>query len=174
MLNILGSQKRLCDGVTRRDMLQAGASAVLGLGLADLVHSPAFASGSARPRNFGAAKNVMVLYLYGAMSQIDTLDPKPDALAEIRGPFGTLATRLPGVRVGEHLPRIADRLDRVTVVRSMNHPEPIHNVANTVTPEDYAQTIYAKLGLDRDKPLYTSSNRPVFYGHTGKPIQGAM
>lgn len=42
------------------------------------------------------------------------------------------------------------------------------------TPEDYAQTIYAKLGLDRDKPLYTSSNRPVFYGHTGKPIPGVM
>ena len=42
------------------------------------------------------------------------------------------------------------------------------------TPEDYAQTIYAKLGLDRDKPIYTSSNRPVFYGHAGKPIPGVM
>ncbi len=42
------------------------------------------------------------------------------------------------------------------------------------TPEDYAQTIYAKLGLDRDKPLYTASNRPVFYGHAGKPIPGVM
>ncbi|MBM3983220.1 MAG: DUF1501 domain-containing protein [Planctomycetes bacterium] len=133
MLNILGSPKRLCDGVTRREMLQAGASAVLGLGLADLVAPRAAASGVARPRNFGAAKNVMVLYLYGAMSQIDTLDPKPDAPAEIRGPFGTVATKLPSVRVGELLPRIAGRLDRVTVVRSMNHPEPIHNVANTVT-----------------------------------------
>jgi hypothetical protein len=75
----------------------------------------------------------MVLYLYGAMSQIDTLDPKPDAPAEIRGPFRSIATKLPGVWLGEHLPLLADRLDRVTVVRSMNHPEPIHNVANTVT-----------------------------------------
>ena len=67
------------------------------------------------------------------MSQIDTLDPKPDAPAEIRGPFRSIATKVPGVRLGEHLPRLADRLDRVTVVRSMNHPVPIHNVANTVT-----------------------------------------
>jgi len=133
MLNILGSPKRLCDGVTRREMIQAGTSAVLGLGMADLIHSTASASGGARPRNFGKAKNVMVLYLYGAMSQIDTLDPKPDAPPEIRGPFGTVATKLPGVRLGEHLPRLAERLDRVTLVRSMNHPEPIHNVANTVT-----------------------------------------
>ncbi len=130
MLNILGSPKRLCDGVTRREMIQAGASAVLGL--ADLPRVPA-ADGGGRPRHFGKARNVMVLYLYGAMSQIDTLDPKPDAPPEIRGPFRSIATKLPGVRLGEHLPLIADRLDRVTVVRSMTHPEPIHNVANTVT-----------------------------------------
>jgi len=132
MLNILGSQKRLCDGVSRREMIQAGASGLLGLSLADLGRSPATASGT-RPRHFGKAKNVMLLYLYGAMSQIDTLDPKPDAPSEVRGPFQSIATRLPGVRLGEHLPQIADRLDRVTVVRSMTHPTPIHNVANTVT-----------------------------------------
>jgi Protein of unknown function (DUF1501) len=133
MLNILGSQKRLCDGFTRREMLQAGASALLGLGFADLMRVRASTSGSTRPRHFGKAKNVMVLYLYGAMSQIDTLDPKPDAPAEVRGPFRSIATRLPGVKLGEHLPLLAERLDRVTVVRSMNHPVPIHNVANTVT-----------------------------------------
>jgi hypothetical protein len=133
MLNILGSKKRLCDGITRREMLQAGASGLLGIGLADLMRSSAAASGSARPRHFGKAKNVMILYQYGAMSQIDTLDPKPEAPAEVRGPFRSIATKLPGVRLGEHLPLLADRLDRVTLVRSMNHPEPIHNVANTVT-----------------------------------------
>src|SRR5437762_2032954 len=79
MLSILGSRKRLCDGLSRRDMLQAGASSLLGLRLADLIAKPTTASPIGRPRHFGKAKNVILLYLYGAVSQIDTLDPKPDA-----------------------------------------------------------------------------------------------
>ena len=133
MLNILGSNKRLCDGVTRRELLQAGGSSILGLSLVDLLRVPAAAHGSTPLPHFGKAKKVILLYLYGAMSQLETLDPKPDAPTEIRGPFGAIATRLPGVRVGELLPRVADRLDRVAVVRSMTHQWPIHNVANPVT-----------------------------------------
>lgn len=133
MLNILGSKKTLCDGLTRRDLLQAGASSLLGLSLADLAGSSAQASTVGRSRHFGRAKNVILLYLYGAMSQLDTLDPKPDAPAEIRGPFRSIATSLPGVRVSGLLPQLAANLHRVTVVRSMTHPVPIHNVANTVT-----------------------------------------
>ena len=133
MLNILGSPKRLCDGLSRRDMLQAGASSLLGLGLADLVKNPAAAGGVAHPQTFGKAKNVILLYLYGAVSQIDTFDPKPNAPAEIRGPFRSIATKVPGVRFSEHLPRLAERIDGITVVRSMTHPLPIHNVALAVT-----------------------------------------
>jgi len=132
MLRILGSNKRLCDGLTRRDLLQAGGSALLGLSLADMV-GPLPRANTARPRQYGRAKNVILLYLYGAMSQIDTLDPKPDAPAEVRGPFESIATSIPSVRIGSPLPLLASRLDRVTVVRSMTHPVPIHNVANTVT-----------------------------------------
>jgi uncharacterized protein (DUF1501 family) len=124
MLRMLGSPKRLCDGVTRRDFLQAGAVSLLGLGLADLAH--------ATPRQ-ARAKNVILLFLYGAVSQLDTLDPKPDAPEDIRGPFGTIPTRLPGVRISELLPRTASLLDRVAVVRSMSHPYPIHGVAYAVT-----------------------------------------
>ncbi|MBI1831848.1 MAG: DUF1501 domain-containing protein [Planctomycetes bacterium] len=132
MLKLLGSKKRLCDGLTRRDLLQAGASALLGLTAADLIAPPLHAK-STRPRQYGRAKNVILLYLYGAVSQIDTLDPKPDAPQEIRGPFASIATAIPGVRVGAVLTELARRLDRVTVVRSMTHPVPIHNVANAVT-----------------------------------------
>ena len=124
MLRVLGSPKQLCDGVTRRDFLQAGGASLLGLGLADLAQS------SPSPAR---AKHVILLFLYGAASQLDTLDPKPDAPEDIRGPFSTIPTRLPGVRVSELLPRTAAMLDRVSVVRSMSHPYPIHGVAYAVS-----------------------------------------
>lgn len=128
MLRVLGSPKRLCDGVTRRELLQAGGISLLGLGLGELAEAAA----SGRP----PAKHVILLFLYGAVSQLDTLDPKPDAPQDIRGPFGTIPTRLPGVRLGEHLPRLASMLDRVALVRSMSHPYPIHGVAYAVTGID--------------------------------------
>src|SRR5262245_15191491 len=133
MLNILGSNKRLCDGITRREMIQAGASSLLSLRLADLVRAPATANSNTGLPHFGKAKNVMLLFLYGGVPQTDTLDPKPEAPAEIRGPFRAIPTKLSGVSVGELLPLLADRLDRVTVVRSMSHDTPTHNVAKTVT-----------------------------------------
>src|SRR5687768_13942494 len=104
MLRILGSHKRLCDGVTRRDMLQAGTAGLLGLSLADLYASQAGAVESQRSATFGRAKHCIVLFLYGAPSQLDTFDPKPHAPEDIRGPFQSIETALPGVRVCEHLP----------------------------------------------------------------------
>jgi len=82
------------------------------------------------------AKNVILLFLYGRVSQLDTLDPKPNAADDICGPFRTIPSRLPGVRLCEHLPRLASKLDRVALVRSMSHPNPIHGVAYAVTGID--------------------------------------
>jgi uncharacterized protein (DUF1501 family) len=132
MLRVLGSRKRLCDGMTRRDLLQAGGASLLGLGAADLVGADAASNPTAR-RPEAPAKNVILLFLYGAASQLETFDPKPDAPEDIRGPFRTIATRLPGVRVCELLPRTAALLDRVAIVRSMSHPYPIHGVAYAVS-----------------------------------------
>jgi hypothetical protein len=123
MLQVLGNSKRCCDGLTRRSFLEAGASRVLGLGVghwlagartnaADrLERRPA--RGDSR-QGFGRADSLIVLCLYSAPSQMDTLDPKSDAPAEVRGEFGSIATRVPGVRLCEHLPRVAGVLDRVT------------------------------------------------------------
>src|SRR5688572_27207287 len=99
MLRILGSSKRLCDGTTRRDLLRAGAAGCFGLSLADLFAAEHATSrgGSSPSSTFGRAKHCIVLFLYGAPSQLDTFDPKPQATAEIRGPFGSIETALPGV-----------------------------------------------------------------------------
>ncbi len=84
-------------------------------------------------RRFGQAKQCILLYLYGAASQHETFDPKPEAPEGIRGPFRARDTALPGVRITEHLPRIAQRLDRVMLIRSMTHPYPIHCAAYALT-----------------------------------------
>ena len=82
-----------CRSLSRRAFLQAGASTALGLSLADLLRIRA-ASGL----NPGSARSVILLWLWGGPSQLDTFDPKPNAPLEYRGPFGTIPTRTPGVR----------------------------------------------------------------------------
>jgi hypothetical protein len=129
MLRILGSTKRLCDGLTRRDMLRAGGLGLLGLGLGQAQGSPAHTPG----RRFGQAKACILLYLYGSPSQLETFDPKPDAPEEVRGELKSIRSSLPGADVGELLPHTARVMDRVTVLRSMTHPYPIHGAAYALT-----------------------------------------
>src|SRR5581483_6998640 len=91
------------------------------------------AAPSAGKAGFGRAKSCILLFLFGSPSQHDTFDPKPDAPVEVRGEFGSIATRLPGVRFCEMLPKLARVSDRTTVVRSLSHAYPIHGVAYAVT-----------------------------------------
>jgi hypothetical protein len=132
MLRILGSPKRLCDGLTRRDFLHVGGLGALGLTLADFLRlGRARAAGP--PGGFGKAKACILLFPYGSPPQHETFDPKPDAPAEIQGEMKAIATAVPGVRVCERLPQVARVMDRVTVVRSMTHPYPEHGVAYAVS-----------------------------------------
>ena len=130
MLRILGNHKRFCDGLTRRDLLHVGALAPFGLSLAN---AAPMQEPSSAASGFGSAKRCILLYLWGSPSQIDTLDPKPNAPREVRGEFKSIPTALPGVRIGEILPRIAAMLNRVTVLRSLTHPYPVHGAAFATT-----------------------------------------
>ena len=85
---------------------------------------------------FGRAKRVILLYLYGAAAQHETWDPKPDAPLEIRGKFNPTSTAVPGMQICEHLPRVAQITDRLTLVRSMAHPYNIHSAAYTMSGID--------------------------------------
>ncbi|HEX3658487.1 MAG TPA: DUF1501 domain-containing protein [Pirellulales bacterium] len=133
MLRVLGSKRQLCDGLSRRDLLHAGGAGLLGLGLGDLWRLRAAAAAQPQGGSLGRAKACIILYLYGAPSQLELFDPKPDAPAEIRGELGTIDTAVPGLRICEHLPHLARVLDRATVVRSMTHPFNIHSAAYTLT-----------------------------------------
>ncbi|MDG3003786.1 DUF1501 domain-containing protein [Paludisphaera mucosa] len=133
MIRVLGGPKRLCDGLTRRDLLQVGSLGVLGAGLGGRVGAAPEASSTAGLPGFGRAKSCIMLFLYGSHSQIETFDPKPDAPSQIRGEFGAIPTSVPGVNFCEGLPNLAAIMDKITVIRSVSHPFPVHGVAYATT-----------------------------------------
>jgi hypothetical protein len=143
MLRVLGHASSACDGITRRDLLRAGALAALGAFAAPL--------GAAAPRR-GPARSVVLLDLFGGPSHLDTFDPKPGAPAEVRGEFGTIPTTLPGVRVAEHLPQLAARLHRTCLLRTVSHRYNSHNPYAVMTGYDG--------GSDRENYFAKPSDHP--------------
>jgi hypothetical protein len=110
-----------CDGLTRREWLRVGGSTVLGLTLADLLAAPAHAAESSSGPGFGKAKSVILLYLQGGPSHLDLWDPKEGVPDNVKSVFKPIDTRIPGVKVTELLPQLAQVLDRVTLIRSMSY-----------------------------------------------------
>jgi uncharacterized protein (DUF1501 family) len=125
MLDIRSGQRgQTCDGVSRRSFLRVGALGFAGLSLADLLRLRA--RGAVRQ---GASRDTAVIqiFLQGGPTHIDTYDPKPDAPREIKGEFQAIATKLPGVQLGELMPRQAALMDKLAIVRSLAHETPDHN-----------------------------------------------
>jgi hypothetical protein len=115
------------SGASRRQAIRAGALALTGLALPGLYRGRAAAApGAARTAGFGRARSCILIFQWGGPSQLDTWDPKPDAPAEIRGEFATIATTVPGVRISEHFPRLAAQCHRLAIVRSMSHDDFAH------------------------------------------------
>src|SRR6266851_3501846 len=123
MLRFTGPALRACDGFSRRDLLQAGGLSALGLFLPQLTGR---AEAMSADSNFGRTKACVVIYLFGGPSQIDTFDLKPDAPVEFRGEFDPIATNVSGMRICEHLPRLARQAGKYCLIRSMTHPHPRH------------------------------------------------
>jgi hypothetical protein len=114
VLSILGRGTKLCDGITRRELLRVGGLAFAGLTLADVLRLRAGAGTDA-----GRGKSVIMIWLRGGPSHIDSYDMKPDAPAEIRGEFRPIRTNVPGVHICEHMPRQARIMDRLAVLRGV-------------------------------------------------------
>jgi Protein of unknown function (DUF1501) len=126
MLVIPGDRgKATCDGMTRRELLRVGGSALLGLSLADIIRQQARgtqpATGGNHGPGWGRAQSVILLYLQGGPSHLDLWDPKDDAPERVRSSFRSIPTVLPGVRVTELLPNLARVLDKTTLIRSMSY-----------------------------------------------------
>jgi Protein of unknown function (DUF1501) len=111
-----------CERFYRRDFLTVGAASMLGLSLADVLRHETRAAGSPRRR----AQGVILIWLGGGPATIDMWDLKPDAPDVIRGEFRPIPTRVAGIEICEHLPRVAGVMDRCTLVRSLHHSIPAH------------------------------------------------
>src|SRR5262245_56003897 len=121
-----GLTKDTCDGVTRRDLLRVGGSAIMGLTLADLIRAQkASADQPAGNRNrgpgFGKAKSIILIYLQGGPSHLDLWDPKDNCPSRVQSVFRPIATRVNGTRVTELMPHLANVLDNATLIPTMSY-----------------------------------------------------
>lgn len=139
-----GRVSRTCDGVSRRDFLRVGSLGAVGLSLPAMLASQSARTASASelkdkaagklgsdksPATKSRAKSVIVVYLGGGMSHHDTFDLKPDAPEEIRGKYAGIKSVVPGLTVGEMLPKMARVMDKVTLVRGGAHNNDHHETA---------------------------------------------
>src|SRR5262245_25166233 len=115
--------KRDCEGFHRRDFLQIGSAGLLGLTLPNLLRSEARAAETGKGAK---AKGVILVWLGGGPATIDMWDNKPEAPEGIRGEFKSIDTKAKGIQFSEHLPKMADVADRISVVRSLAHTIPSH------------------------------------------------
>jgi uncharacterized protein (DUF1501 family) len=115
--------KDTCDGITRRELLRVGGSAMLGLSLANVLGLEKAAANqpASHGPGFGKAKSVILLYLQGGPSQLDLWDPKENVPDNVRSVFKSISTKLPGIRFTELLPKLAQVIDKTTLIRSMSY-----------------------------------------------------
>lgn len=127
---ILCTEHRAVSRITRRDVVRAGTLGLLGISLPELLAAQAVKSES-RPQSpgFGRARSCILLFMWGGPAHQDTWDMKPDAPAEIRGEFKPIATNTPGISICEHFPLLAQRTDRLCLVRSMTHGNVDHTAS---------------------------------------------
>ena len=142
-------------GMTRRELLQVGYSGLLGVGL------PAVLSGRSADAGNPAKspKSIVLVFLTGAASHHDTFDMKPDAPAEVRGDFKPIATKVTGLHVCEHLPRLAARADKYATLRTLSHGDNNHLMSThyVLTGELQPGGFFDKIASRDDWPNYAAA-----------------
>lgn len=164
MLNLTMGSRISCDGASRRDMLRVGSLGLAGITLPRLLEAKARGAGSKRSAALDR-KNVILMWMQGGPSHIDSFDPKPGAPGDIRGEFSAIATRTPGVQVSEHLPRLAARSDLYSIIRSGYSYNGSHGVADAYMLSGWrfnASTIHPTYGSIVSRELGYRQGMPPF------------
>src|SRR4051794_23970512 len=128
MLNLGRQIAKVCGRTTRRELLRAGGLAAAGLSLADLLRLEARGEAETSKK----AKSVILLWLWGGPSHLDTFDMKPKAPVQYRGPYAPIATNVPGIQICELLPHLAHRADKYAIIRSLHCSSNDHGIAGTI------------------------------------------
>lgn len=130
MTSTAKQRSRFCDGVMRRDFIRVGTAATLGMSctLDQLLLREARAAEAGHPVD--TSKSCIFIFFVGGASSIDMWDMKPNAPREIRGPFSEISTNVPGTRISEHLPQMAQTMDKLALVRSFTHTNGEHGGAD--------------------------------------------
>ncbi len=123
--------------LSRRDLLQFGGLGMLGITLPQLLQAET--QSKSRPRS------CIFIVQYGGASHLDSLDLKPEAPAEIRGPYNPIASAVPGMQMCELLPRLSRIADQFTLIRSMTHGNPGHDGGMHVCMTGHSQPTEATL-----------------------------
>jgi hypothetical protein len=181
VISILGARGRLCDSLSRRELLSVGGLSLFGLGLPELLRARAGATESARSGatalpGFGKADSVIFIYLQGAPSHIDLWDPKPNAPAEIRGEFAPIATEAPGMFLGEVLPKLARQAAKFSLIRTVgckpkglpNHGSAIYMLMTGHDPGNFSPTGLAVPPSREDLPSVGSVTSRFRPGEPGR------
>jgi hypothetical protein len=172
----------------RREVVRAGSLSLLGMGLPGLLSGRARAEAAASVPaggSFGRAKACILLFMWGGPAQQETWDLKPDAPAEVRGTFNPIATRVPGIDICEHFPLLAQRTDKLAIIRSMTHNNVDHTVAthflltgmpplpggNKHTDWPHIGAVLAKLGRGKDPLPPFVSMRPKLPGDVPRFVE---
>lgn len=148
-ITMLGSPRRCCDGLTRRETLKAGALSLLG-GFFNLPNLYALEEKRSSENRPGKAKNVILLYLLGGAATQDMYDLKPDGPEGVRSQFKPIATNVTGIQICEHLPRSARWMHKTALVRSVNHKAGCHNCLPSYA--GFEQTMPDQHPRDTDPP----------------------
>jgi uncharacterized protein (DUF1501 family) len=161
MSHSCGFGHRHTVGINRRELLQVGYSGLLGFGLAALLSGRARSAETSGPGDGPPkrAKSIILVFLTGAPSHLDTFDMKPDAPSEVRGEFKPIATAVPGLHVCEYLPQLAARASHYALLRSLSHRENNHLVAthHVLTGHPQPGAFFDKVASRDDWPSYSSA-----------------
>ena len=172
MFGLHNDGTRLCDGLTRREWLRVGGLSALGLSLPALLGAKNTSSASSGA-SFGKAKSCILLFHLGGPPQHETWDPKDDAPVEVRGELKSIAGNVPGIRVGELMPRTARLLDRICVLRAMSTGDNAHSSSGywmlTGTPHQPMNSENAKPGAPNDWPCTAAIVHQLRRDQSGLP-----
>jgi uncharacterized protein (DUF1501 family) len=168
-----------CEGFYRRDFLKIGTAGLFGLTLPQLLQLEARAAEKTEGGKARRANAVVMVWLGGGPATIDMWDLKPEAPAEIRGEFKPIDTKADGVQISEHLPKMAQVMDRTTVVRSFNHSIPAHGPATVFMTTGNKPTPalqYPHLGSLTTRLLKAEPGVPPFvsFNDRGNSVSGYL